>query len=75
MFPSTLFDWVRQTDIEGGGRDGVPKEQAEDLQQLPRHNRLLEHEKEVHARAAPHLSQANLRLNGSPQRFTRQSAS
>jgi transposase-like protein len=45
MFPSTLFDWVRQTDIEGGGREGVTKEQAEDLQQLPRHNRLLEHEK------------------------------
>jgi len=29
--PATLSNWIRQADIEDGVRDGVTKEQAEDL--------------------------------------------
>jgi transposase-like protein len=47
--------------------DGVTREQAEDLRQLRRRNRLLEQENEVLRRAAAYLSQANLKLGGSPK--------
>jgi len=65
--PTTLSNWLCQADIEDGGRDGVTKEQAEDLRQLNRRNRLLEQENEVLLHAAAYLSQANLKLGGSPQ--------
>jgi transposase-like protein len=65
--PATLSNWIRQADIEDGGRDGVTKEQAEDLRRLRRRNRLLEQENEVLRRAAAYLSQANLKLGGSPK--------
>ena len=38
---------------------------AADLRELKRRNRLLEQENEVLRRAAPYLSQANLKLGGS----------
>ena len=65
--PATLSNWLRQAAIEDGGLDGVTREQAEDLRQLRRRNRLLEQENEVLRRAAAYLSQANLKLGGSPK--------
>ncbi len=57
---TTLNTWIRQSDVEDGARPGVTAEQAGDLRELKRRNRLLEQEVEVLRRAAAYLSQANL---------------
>jgi hypothetical protein len=54
-----------QAEIEGGGRDGASKEQAEDHRQRPRRNGFLKQEKEVPWGPAAYLSLANLKLGGS----------
>lgn len=65
--PATLSNWLKADEIENGTRDGVTRDQAEELRQLRRRNRLLEQENEVLRRAAAYLSQANLKLGGSPK--------
>jgi len=65
--PATLSNWLRQADIEDGARDGVTREQAEDLRQLRRCHRLLEQQNEAPRRAAAYLSQATLKLGGFPE--------
>jgi transposase-like protein len=64
---ATLSNWLRQADIEEGRKPGVTKGEAEEVRELRRRNRLLEQENEVLRRAAAYLSQANLRLGGSPK--------
>jgi len=63
----TLTNWLKQADIEEGRRPGVTKDEAAEVRELRRRNRLLEQENEVLRRAAAYLSQANLRLGGSPK--------
>ena len=46
-------------------KPGLTSDQAAELRELKRRNRLLEQENEVLRRAAAYLSQANLKLGGS----------
>jgi len=62
---ATLSNWLKAADIEDGKRPGVSKDEAAELRELKRRNRLLEQENEVLRRAAAYLSQANLKLGSS----------
>lgn len=64
---ATLSNWLKQADIEEGRKPGVTKDEAAEVRELRRRNRLLEQENEVLRRAAAYLSQANLKLGGSPK--------
>lgn len=64
---ATVQNWLRQADIEEGSRPGQTAADAAELRELRRRNRLLEQENEVLRKAAAYLSQANLRLGGSPK--------
>ncbi len=55
-----LHNWMTKADIEDGSRPGVTKQEAEQVRELKKRNRLLEQENEVLRRAAAYLSQANL---------------
>jgi transposase len=57
---SCLRNWLRAADVEEGNRPGVSSDQAAELRELRRRNRLLEQENEVLRRAAAYLSQAHL---------------
>ena len=57
---SCLRNWLRAADVEEGSRSGVSSDQAAELRELRRRNRLLEQENEVLRRAAAYLSQAHL---------------
>lgn len=61
----TLSKWLRVADVEDGVKPGVTGEQAAELRELKRRNRLLEQENEVLRRAAAYLSQAQLPGKGS----------
>lgn len=62
-----LQNWMRQDDIDAGVKTGVRKAEADELRELRKRNRLLEQENEVLRKAAAYLSQANLKLGGSPE--------
>jgi len=61
----TLSKWMRQADVEDGMKPGMTSDQARELRDLKRRNRLLEQENEVLRRAAAYLSQGNLPGKGS----------
>jgi len=63
----TLTNWLRHADVEEGRRPGQTKDEAAEVRELRRRNRLLEPENEVLRRAAAYLSQANRKLGGSPK--------
>lgn len=66
----TLTNWLKQADIEEGRKPGQTRDEAgevRELRELRRRNRLLEQENEVPRKAAAYLSQANLKLGGSPK--------
>jgi len=62
---ATLTNWLKAADIADGSRPGVSADEAAEVRDLKRRNRLLEQENEVLRRAAAYLSQANLKLGGS----------
>ena len=64
---ASLVNWLKQADIEDGRKPGQTKDEAAEVRELRRRNRLLEQENEVLRKAAAYLSQANLRLGGSPK--------
>lgn len=68
---ASLTNWLKQADIEAGKRPGTTREEAAEVRELRRRNRLLEQENEVLRKAAAYLSQANLKLGGSPKGSTR----
>jgi transposase len=55
-----LSNWLKKADVEDGTRPGVTDQQAAEVRELKKRNRLLEQENEVLRRAAAYLSQANL---------------
>jgi transposase len=61
----TLSKWLRVAAVEDGVKPGVTSEQAAEIRELRRRNRLLEQENEVLRRAAAYLSQAQLPGKGS----------
>ena len=63
-----LSTWLKKADVEDGNRPGVTDQQAAELRELKKRNRLLEQENEVLRRAAAYLSQANLPENSLPAR-------
>jgi transposase-like protein len=62
---ASLTNWLKQTDVEEGRKPGQTREEAAEVRELKRRNRLLEQESEVLRKAAAYLSQANLKLGGS----------
>lgn len=67
VHPMTLSKWLRQARIEEGERPGASREELAETRELRKRVRLLEQENEVLRRAAAYLSQANLKLGGSPK--------
>ncbi len=55
-----LSNWLKKADIDDGNRPGLTKDEAAELREVKKRNRLLEQENEVLRRAAAYLSQANL---------------
>jgi len=57
---ASLYNWLKQADIDDGKRDGVTSVEAAELAAAKKRIRLLEQENEVLRRATAYLSQANL---------------
>jgi transposase len=64
---ASLTNWLRRADVEGGTRAGSTAADQTENRELRKRLRLLEQENEVLRRAAAYLSQANLKLGGSPK--------
>jgi len=64
---ASLTNWLKQADIEDGNRAGSTAADQAENRELRKRLRLLEQENEVLRRAAAYLSQANLKLGGSPK--------
>ena len=57
---ASLYNWLKQADIDDGKRAGVTSVEAQELAAAKKRIKLLEQENEVLRRAAAYLSQANL---------------
>lgn len=55
-----LSSWLKKADVADGNRPVATDQDAAQLRELKKRNRLLEQENEVLRRAAAYLSQANL---------------
>jgi transposase-like protein len=64
---ASLTNWLKQADIEDGTRAGSTAADLVENRELRKRLRLLEQENEVLRRAAAYLSQATLKLGGSPK--------
>jgi transposase len=52
-----LHRWLKLADVEDGLRPGITQQEAEEMRELKKRNRLLEQENEVLRRAAIYLGQ------------------
>lgn len=57
---ATLQNWLDEAAVEDGDRPGQTVDEAAEVRELRRRNRLLEQENEGLRKAAAYLSQANL---------------
>ena len=64
---NSITNWMKKADIEDGTRVGSTAADQAENRELRKRLRLLEQENEVLRRAAAYLSQANLKLGGSPK--------
>jgi transposase len=53
---ATLYNWMKQADIEDGLKPGVPALESVELRELKKRNRLLEQENEILRRAAAYFA-------------------
>ena len=56
----TLHNWMKQTDIDAGRREGLTTEERAELVRLRRSNRVLEMENEILKRAAAFFARENV---------------
>lgn len=53
---ASLYNWMRQADIEDGGRPGTTAVESAEIRALKNRNRLLEQENEILRRAAAYFA-------------------
>jgi transposase len=53
---ATLYNWVKQADIEDGHKPGMTSLESAELRELKKRNRLLEQENEILRRAAAYFA-------------------
>jgi transposase len=53
---ATLYNWLKQADIEDGKRGGVTLAESAEVRALKKRNRLLEQENEILRRAAAYFA-------------------
>jgi transposase-like protein len=56
----TLRNWVKQTDIDGGRRDGLTTEERAEIVRLRRQNRVLQMEIEILKHASAYFARENV---------------
>ena len=61
---TSIYDWVKQVDIDDGVRAGLTQEEADELCEVKRHNGVLEEENLILRRAAAFFANDVLKLPG-----------
>lgn len=57
---ASLYNWMKQADIEDGGRPGTTTVEAAKIRALKKRNRVLEQEVEILRRAAAYFARENV---------------